>query len=242
MRERTRPVRAALAFLTVLPVGDVDERDLRRGLALLPLAGAAVGGLVALVAWGAASALPPLAAGALGAAAGVVLTAALHLDGLGDTADGIGARLAGADPAAAMRDPRLGAFGVAAIALDLFMKSVLLAALTSEGFPWAVVAAAALSRWAPVALAWRLPYAGSGSGAWTDATGPRPVAIAAALALVVAVPAVAWRAAPMALAVVAVTPPLARWARRALGGSTGDVAGAAIELAELSALAVAVAA
>ena len=74
---------------------------------LFPVVGAAVGALVATVAWGAAQVLPPFAAAILGVASGVAATAALHLDGLGDVADGIGASLGG-------RDPRRGDAGSAA--------------------------------------------------------------------------------------------------------------------------------
>src|SRR5215510_515774 len=132
MSDRTRPVRAALSFLTAVPVGrgvELGERDLRRGAALFPLVGAAIGALVALVAWASAQVLPAFAAAVIGVAAGVGATAALHLDGLGDVADGLGASLAGGDPAEAMRDPRLGTFGIAAVALDLPLKTSLLAAL-----------------------------------------------------------------------------------------------------------------
>ena len=124
MRERTRPVAAALSFLTAMPVGrraQLDGRDLRRGAALFPLVGAVVGALVATVTWAAAQVLPTFAAAILGVASGVAATAALHLDGLGDVADGIGASLGGRDPREAMRDPRLGTFGIAAVALDLLL-------------------------------------------------------------------------------------------------------------------------
>jgi len=149
MHERTRPVMAVLSFLTAVPVGrraEIDRRDLRRGAVLFPLVGAMVGALVATVAWGAGQVLPPYAAAILGVASGVVATAALHLDGLGDVADGIGASLGGSDPTEAMRDPRLGTFGIAAVALDLLLKSSLLSALVVTGFPWEVVAAGSISR------------------------------------------------------------------------------------------------
>ena len=176
MHERTRPVAAALSFLTAMPVGRrarLDGRDLRRGAVLFPLVGAVVGALVATVTWAAAQVLPTFAAAILGVASGVTATAALHLDGLGDVADGIGASLGGRDPREAMRDPRLGTFGVAAVALDLLLKSSLLSALVVAGFPWEVVAAGSISRVAPIAIAWRLRYLGAGTGAWrqNDGTG-----------------------------------------------------------------------
>jgi adenosylcobinamide-GDP ribazoletransferase len=244
MSERTHPVLAALSFLSAVPVGrrvELGEPDLRRGAALFPLVGAAIGALVALVAWGSAQALPAFAAAVLGVAGGVAATAALHLDGLGDVADGIGASLAGGDPAEAMRDPRLGTFGIAAIALDLLLKTSLLATLVVTGFPWPVVAACALSRVAPVAMAWRMPYAGGGTGTWTIAIGSGTVAVASILALAFAIPSAGLSTIGMALAVVVAAVLVGWWSTRRLGGITGDGFGAAIELGETLALAVAVA-
>jgi adenosylcobinamide-GDP ribazoletransferase len=244
MSERTRPVRAALSFLSAVPIGrgvELGERDLRRGAALFPVIGGAIGALVALVAWGSAHLLPAFAASVLGVATGVAATAALHLDGLGDLADGVGASLAGGDPAEAMRDPRLGTFGIAAVALDLLLKTSLLSALVVAGFPWAVVAAGALSRVAPVALAWRLRYAGAGTGSWTADIGPAPVVVASVVALAIAIPsaglATVWMVAPVAAASALI----GWWSTRRLGGITGDGFGAAIELGETLAMAVAVA-
>jgi adenosylcobinamide-GDP ribazoletransferase len=239
MRERTRPVLAALSFLSAVPVGraiELGPRDLRRGAALLPAVGAVVGALVAFVAWGSAQVLPPFVAAVLAIAAGVAVTAALHLDGLGDVADGIGASLAGSDPAHAMRDPRLGAFGIASVVLDLLLKTSTLSALVVTGFPWPVVAAATLSRVAPVAMAWRLPYAGGGTGTWTAGIGVGAVAFASVTALAIAIASAGIATLGMTVAVVAASTPIGWWSSRRLGGVTGDVFGAAIELGETLAL------
>lgn len=239
MRERIRPVLAALSFLSAVPVGravELGPRDLRRSAALFPAIGAAVGGLVALVAWGSAQVLPPFVAAVLGIVAGVVVTAALHLDGLGDVADGIGASLAGSDPAHAMRDPRLGTFGIAAVVLDLLLKTSTLSALVVSGFPWPVVAAGTLSRVAPVAMAWRLPYAGGGTGTWTARIGAGAVAVASVIALAIAIPSAGIATLGMIVTVVAASTLIGWWSNRRLGGVTGDVFGATIELGETFAL------
>ena len=239
MGERIRPVLAALSFLSAVPVGravELGPRDLRRSAALLPAVGAIVGALVALVAWGSAQVLPPFVAAVLGIAAGVTVTAALHLDGLADVADGIGASLAGSDPAHAMRDPHVGTFGIAAVVLDLLLRTSTLSALVVTGFPWPVVAAATLSRVAPVAIAWRLPYAGGGTGTWTAGIGARAVAVASLIALAVAIPCAGIATLGMIVAVVAASTLIGRWSNRRLGGVTGDVFGAAIELGETLAL------
>jgi adenosylcobinamide-GDP ribazoletransferase len=244
MPDRTRPVLAALSFLSAVPVGrrvELGERDLRRGAALFPAVGAAIDALVGLVAWSTAQVLPPFAAAVLGVASGVAATAALHLDGLGDVADGVGASLAGGDPAEAMRDPRLGAFGIGAVALDLLLKVSLLAALLVAGFPWPVVAAGALSRVAPIAMAWRLIYAGGGTGTWTNHIGSAPVLVATVVALAIAIPSAGVATIGMAVAVLVASVLVGRWSTRRLGGITGDGFGAAIELGETLAIAVAVA-
>jgi adenosylcobinamide-GDP ribazoletransferase len=149
-----------------------------------------------------------------------------------------------------MRDPRLGTLGVAAVVLDLLVKTSVLSALVAAGFPWAMVAAGAAARVAPIALAWRLPYVGRGTGGWTEGVGGTTAAAAAAIALTVAVGAsLAGDGATSALAtlaalvvaVVAVTIALGRWSRRRLEGVTGDVFGAAAELGETLALTAALA-
>src|SRR5256885_2007745 len=100
-RNGARAAGAALSFLTAVPLGRrvaFDERDLRRGAVLFPAIGALVGVVVATVAWGAHILLPAFPSGILGVATGVAVTAAFHLDGLGDVADGIGASLTGRNP------------------------------------------------------------------------------------------------------------------------------------------------
>jgi adenosylcobinamide-GDP ribazoletransferase len=244
MSDRTRPVLAALSFLSAVPVGrgvELDERDLRRGAALFPAVGAGIGALVALVAWGSAQVLPAFAAAVLGVATGVAATAALHVDGLGDVADGMGASLAGGDPAEAIRDPRLGTFGIAAVALDLLLKTSLLSAIVSAGFASPMVAAGALSRVAPLAMAWRLPYAGGGTGTWTSQIGAAPVLVATGIALAIAIPSANIATVSMIAAVAAASTLVGWWSTRRLGGITGDGFGAAIELGETLALAAAVA-
>jgi adenosylcobinamide-GDP ribazoletransferase len=235
MREHTRSFAAALSFLTAVPVArgtEFGERDLRRGVVLFPVVGAAVGALVAVVAWGASQILPPFAAAILGVATGLAATAALHLDGLGDVADGIGASLGGRDPHDAMRDPRLGTFGVAAVALDVLLKSALLSTLVVSGFPWGVIAVGAISRLAPLALAARLPYVGAGSGGWTDRMSAGTVLVAAGIASAIAVPAAGLSTVGIVFAVAVVAFLLGAWSQRRQGGVTGDVFGAAVELGE----------
>jgi adenosylcobinamide-GDP ribazoletransferase len=140
-----------------------------------------------------------------------------------------------------MRDPRLGTFGVAAVALDLLLKAALISELVVGGFPWAIVAAGSLARVAPIALAWRLRYVGGGSGGWTDGIGAGTTAFALCVGLAIAFASVGVATAGMTVAVVIAAVPVAGWSARRLGGVTGDGFGAAAELGETLALVAAVA-
>jgi adenosylcobinamide-GDP ribazoletransferase len=242
MRERAGPLTAALAFLTVLPVGRrraQRERELARGVIWFPAVGALCGLVVATVAWACSLMLPAWPSAILAVASGVALTAALHLDGLGDVADAVGASLTGRPPLEVMRDPRLGTFGVSAVAVDLLLQASVIAALVDR-FPWEIVAAGALGRVMPIALAIGHPYVGAGSG-WVDGISRRTRLGAAALALAIAVPAAGVGALGMVAVGGVVSLGMGRWATRRLGGVTGDVLGAAAELTFTLCLAVALA-
>src|SRR5262245_11857332 len=94
MTEALRPAAAAVAFLTRVPLGrvvSVDAGDVGRGAWLFPAVGGLVGGTAGLLADVTAAWLPALAAGALAVALAALLTGALHLDALADTADSLGA-------------------------------------------------------------------------------------------------------------------------------------------------------
>jgi adenosylcobinamide-GDP ribazoletransferase len=243
-----RHVAAALRFLTRLPVPLLDPRasqgaaELGRALAFFPLAGAALGAILAAAAWALAPHLAPGALAVLLVAALAALTGGLHLDGLADVADGLGG--GHGDPVrtlAIMRDSRIGAFGAAALALVLLLKVAALSELLGRGEAgWSLFCAATLARTAAVPLVVLFPYVRpEGLGrAFHDGGGPREVAIAAVLGAA----AVAWpgvRAIAPAAASLATAALVALAVRRRLGGLTGDAYGAAIELAEAAFLLVA---
>lgn len=244
-----RPVGALLAaagFLTRLPIPrepPLAPARLVDGAVLFPLVGAALGALVGGTAVALALGLPPLLAATLAVALELAVTGALHVDGLADSADG----LAGRSPDRAleiMRDHSLGAYGGSALALDLMAKVVALATLADSGAVLPVVAAFAISRSAPLPLAAVLPYArtGAGTGRLLSEHVSRGAALAGiSLAVALALAATgAWALATLACLVLVVAS-VGALARSRLGGATGDVMGAAIELTATLALIVAVA-
>ena len=227
---------AAVAFLTRLPVGRVvrlDGADVARGGPAFPLVGAAVGAAVGGTAAGLVHVLPALAAAGIALALGAALTGALHLDALADTADALTAERERA--LAIMRDHAIGAYGAAAVALDLIVKAAVLAGLAGHGraVAWAI-SAGALSRAAPVALAAALPgVRDDGAGAsFAGAATRAGAAVAIVLAVAIAAAAGGVHGLELAAIAAAITAALGLFCRRWLGGVTGDTLGASVELVE----------
>jgi adenosylcobinamide-GDP ribazoletransferase len=236
----------AVAFLTRLPLRAgvrAGSEDLARAAPLFPLVGAGLGAAVGATAIGLSEFLPPLLAGLLAVALELILTGAIHADGLADSADGLGGRDRERS-LAIMRDHALGTYGAAALFLALGIKVAALGHLGEAGALGAVIAALALSRAAPLPLAWLLPYArpGEGSGRLlAGRVGAASVAAGTALALLVATPTAGPQALVLLATAAAVTALIGALSRRRLGGVTGDVMGAAIELSATAALVAAVA-
>jgi adenosylcobinamide-GDP ribazoletransferase len=240
MSRALRPPLAAVTFLTRVPLGRLvalDAADVARGAWLFPLVGAAVGGVCGLLADVTADRLPGLAAGGLAVGLAAMLTGAMHLDALADTADALG----GATRERAleiMRDHAIGAFGAVALIVVCLVDAAVLGTLAeTDEAAFAGLAAGAAGRGAMLPLAAWLPYArtGEGQGRVIAGLGTGAVTLGLVLSLLLTLPAGTaglWAAAAAALAAAA----LAAFARRRFGGVTGDVLGATAKLAETAAL------
>lgn len=228
----------AAQFMTRLPLPAVraDETDFAAAMRWFPVAGLAVSAAVALPWWLLQPRDPWLAALA-GLAGWTAMTGALHLDGLGDVADGAGA--AHGDPErlrAVMADPHVGSFAVVAIVLQLIAKLVLLHALAAEqgGLQLAALAAVpVLARIAPIAWTLALPPLHAGLGArFRGGVSPIHLAVWSFVAV-----AAAFTLAPALLALFIAAPLWGWWLKARLGGISGDGHGAGIELVETMLLA-----
>src|SRR6266498_18912 len=112
-----RGLAAALTFLTRIPLARsilLGGDDVARAGVGFPLVGAAIGAASGGLAFGLADPLSPLVAAGLAVAAATLLTGALHLDALADTADALGAR-SRERALAIMRESTVGAFAVVAL-------------------------------------------------------------------------------------------------------------------------------
>ncbi|GAB1690320.1 adenosylcobinamide-GDP ribazoletransferase [Krasilnikovia sp. M28-CT-15] len=241
MRDLAAGLRLAVTTLTVLPLraGRVDRAVAAVAMTAAPAVGALVGLAVAAVLTGfSAAGAPTGLAAALAVAAGAVLTRGLHLDGLADTVDALGSYRSADGALEIMKKPDIGPFGVAAIAATLLVQA---GALTGLGGGAVVAAWAAGRLGVPLACRRGVPAARpEGLGALVAGTVPTPVA-AVAVALVAAasiwaVPGRPWQGPAAVAAATLAALLLVHHAVRRLGGVTGDVIGAAVELATTVAL------
>jgi adenosylcobinamide-GDP ribazoletransferase len=235
--EGARAGAAAVAFLTRVPVPvALDGSDVARGAAVFPLVGAALGAAVGGATFGLAHVVPPLAAAGIALALGALLTGALHLDGLADTADALGTRSI-ERALAAMRDHATGAYGTAALVLDLLVKAAALAALAPGRFVIvAAVAAGALSRTVPVVLGATLSSVREDGAGAAFRVRPATAFVACVLGAAVTTATGLPEAAVLVVVAVLLATALGLFYRRWLGGGTGDTLGAAAELTETAVL------
>lgn len=239
-------LRAGAGFLTRLPASLIghlpnDKPDFSRAARAFPVVGGAVGivgGLVLVI----ASALgePHMLASALAVGATVLLTGALHEDGLADTADGFGGGASADRKLDIMDDSRIGAYGATALVFSVLIRVAALSALAGKSaFAAALVlvAAEAASRAALVRLWHGLPAARQGG--LSDATGTPDdramavaIALAAATVIVTVIPAFGLAAAIAASLLLALASyGFTRLTARQIGGRTGDTLGACQQVA-----------
>ena len=236
-----RALLLAFSMLTRLPLhprGEVGARELRASVAFYPVVGLALGALLALLA-------PWLSRVSIAGAGGLVLTAllsavtgALHLDGLADWFDAVGGgRGDRARMLDIMKDSRIGAHGATALVLVLGGKCVLFDAALPifSSLQWLCVPA--LSRAAIIPLIAFMRPARPEGLAHAVHGGRALMLLAPTIAVLSALCALGGAAAIgiAAGSAFAAAAAIGVWAQRRIAGVTGDVLGAALELAELTA-------
>jgi len=243
-----RSLALALSWLTVLPVRVAGD-DVRRAAAGALRWAPAVGALLGAVAGGllvatTAVGVPAGVAGLLAVGLLAVATRGMHVDGLADTADGLGCYGPPERALAVMRDGGAGPFAVVTLLIVLGSQAAALAAIADRGATavGAVALAAATGRAGFAWCARRGVPAARPCGLGATVAGSQPGWVAplwwAALAAagIVVVPGRPWQG-PLAVTVAAVTVvALSAHTRRRFSGVTGDVLGAANEVAATTAL------
>ncbi len=240
----------ALRFFSRLPVPTTKrERDLGRAglaaaIAMVPVAALVIGLLPALALLSAhALGLPPLLAALLAIVTLILVTGALHEDGLADCADGFGGGRTRERKLEIMRDSRIGTFGACALTTSIALRAAALDVVASRDMRLGAVvliAAAVISRMTSLlpALA-LLPARPDGVGAAVGRPEPRSIAVALGLSLALFCGLLAASTSPARIALAIATATIVALgmcalAWRQIGGQTGDVGGATQQIVEVA--------
>lgn len=234
------PLLIALQFLSSLPLQlprMPTPEEQGRSLLCYPLVGLLFGLLLLAGAW-LLDGAPPVLAAALLLTLWVALSGALHLDGLADSADawlgGLGDR---ERTLAIMKDPRSGPMAVVALVLLLLLKFAALLALLEAGQWLALLLVPLLARASLLGLFLGTPYVRAGGlGAAMAAHLPRTAGWRVLLLSGAACLLAGWSGLLAVAAALGVHLLLRRQLLRRLGGTTGDTAGALLELSECALL------
>lgn len=255
---RTGALHLAVSWLTVIPVPQPrtapGRTDGGRVIAAVPVLGLILGIACAAIAFGLAhTELPTLIVGALCVVFLALVTRGMHLDGLADTADGLGCYGDAERIRAVMRSGDVGPFGAATLVLVLLLQATAFGSLAGQERWFAIAFAVFLGR-LTVVIACRAgvgPANADGFGALVAGTQRTSIVLWILAAAALAVGA-GWldsptapdsfTAAPTVIAVLAVAAVavfaalFTRHCARRMSGISGDVLGAGVEVGTALAL------
>jgi adenosylcobinamide-GDP ribazoletransferase len=235
-------IRLALSFLTIIPlrIESADESDVAASMAWFPLIGLAMGLGFALEDYALSFFLGQVLRSAIIVLSMAALSGAVHLDGLADTADALGAGSNRDRALDILRDSRIGVFGAIALFFALGLKMLSLVGLSGKPRLAALILAPTIGRWALVAVSHKMDYLrAEGAGSSMLGRGSeRNLVIASLIAILAMIPFLSRKVIIMyAIAVICVIL-MRSFYRRWVQGITGDLIGACGEIVEVLAMVV----
>jgi adenosylcobinamide-GDP ribazoletransferase len=226
---------AALSFLTSIPINRAfTPNQVGRSLALFPMIGLIVGAILVALDFALSRVFPSLVVNALLIGASIAVTGALHLDGWMDFCDAMFGHKTLDARLRILREPQVGAFGVAGALIVVLIKFTALASLTGSARPIALIVVPLIARWAIAYAVFVYPYArdaGKGS-AFKEHSRKHDLWIATIIAFVIALALAQVIGAVMLLLAWLIVLTVARFSIRRIEGLTGDVYGALNEIIE----------
>ena len=235
-----RSLLIALRFLTRFPVGKYpkDKKRLGKSMTYFPIVGLILGGILVLVNWGFSILLAPLVADALTIIVLIILTGALHIDGLVDTIDGLAGGKSKEEILKIMRDSRVGAFGIVGVVSLIMLKLVLLHEIPLQIKKEAILLFPVIGRWAMVIASSLSVYArkeGTGK-AFVDYCGRKELVMGSLFTLIIVGGLLKILGLELFFFILALTLLLTRFISKRIGGLTGDTLGAVNEIMEVGSL------
>ncbi|MCL2678869.1 MAG: adenosylcobinamide-GDP ribazoletransferase [Dehalococcoidia bacterium] len=231
----------ALRFLTVIPLPfrrQPGPREMGAALVYFPLVGLLTGAILFLVNWGLNEIFSMAVSGALTLTLWVLISGAMHLDGVSDTCDGLAGNTH-AKRLEIMADSHTGAYGVIGVALVLLLKYTGIVVLPELWLLKVWLLVPALGSWSMVLSIFTFPYArktgGLGQGFKLGA-GKLRLVMATVIMLAVAVVLARWDGLILMVVASLITLGIGWFFHVRLGGLTGDVYGTIKEITEVGAL------
>jgi len=229
----------AFQFMTRIPISGLprEPRALARAAKFFPLVGLVIGLVAAVIDRALAPYLRPQLLALVLITYLVLITGALHEDGLADTADGFGGGWTKEKILTIMRDSRIGSFGAVALILSLLARFILISNTSPSHLPGFLIASSVLCRWTSLPLGFYLPYAREDKGLGAAVAGKLPFS-SIAWGTVFAFASVAVVLGRIALLpwliTLVVTGTTGLYYKRHIQGVTGDCFGATNQITEVA--------
>jgi adenosylcobinamide-GDP ribazoletransferase len=229
----------AFQFMTRIPIFGLPREPgaLARAAKFFPIVGLVTGFVAAIVDRVLAPYLRPQILALVLITYLVLITGALHEDGLADAADGFGGGWTKEKILMIMRDSRIGSFGAVAVTLSLLSRFILISNTSPARLPGFLVAASVLCRWTSLPLGFYLPYARDDKGLGAAVAGQLPLSSMAwgsVFALASVAVALGRRALLPCLITLTITAASGFYFKRHIQGVTGDCFGATNQITEVA--------
>jgi len=239
VRKTVNELLLAFQFMTRIPISGLprEPRPLARAAKFFPAVGLAVGLIGVAIYRALVARMQPQLVALVLLVYLVLITGALHEDGLADAADGFGGGWTKEKILMIMRDSRIGSFGAVAVTLSLLSRFILISNTPPARLPGFLVASSVLCRWTALPLGFWLPYARDDQGLGGAVAGRMPrgsllwgtafavLSVAGALGLGSLLPC---------LIALVITAASGLYFRHHIQGVTGDCFGAANQITEIA--------
>jgi adenosylcobinamide-GDP ribazoletransferase len=239
VRKTVNELLLAFQFMTRIPISGLphERHGLARAAKFFPVVGLAIGLVAAGIERALAARVQPQVLALVLIVYLVLITGALHEDGLADAADGFGGGWTKEKILLIMRDTRIGSFGAVAVTLSLLSRFVLISNTSAATLPGLLVASSVLCRWTSLPLGFCLPYAREGRGLGDEVAGRMPLSSllwGTGFAVLSVAAALGLRSLSPWLIALLITAASGLYFKSQIQGVTGDCFGATNQITEIA--------